>query len=118
MPFQPGRHVPQGLKPACLLAVGGTAEALHPSRQNPRLPGAPAVPFPKTIYETSSKTLAESEGARSGPREPRKAPPPFLPIQTKKERGLMPSGPFPFPPSSGEVVAIEVHHLVPRHHEV
>jgi hypothetical protein len=26
--FQPGRHVPQGLKPACLLAVGGTAEAV------------------------------------------------------------------------------------------
>jgi hypothetical protein len=74
--FQPGRHIPQGLKPACLLAMGGTAEA---------------VPFPKTIYETSSKTLAESEGARSGPREPRKAPPPFLPIQTKKERGLIPS---------------------------
>jgi hypothetical protein len=26
--FQPGRHVPQGLKLACLLAVGGTAEAV------------------------------------------------------------------------------------------
>src|SRR5713101_2663085 len=33
------------------------------------------------------KTLAESEGARSSPRQPRKAPPPFLPIQTT-ETGL------------------------------
>ncbi len=31
--------------------------------------------------------LPESEGARSSPREPRKAPPPFLPIQTT-ETGL------------------------------
>src|SRR5450759_2540640 len=36
--FQPGRPIPQGLKPSCSLALGGTAEA---------------VPFPKTIYETS-----------------------------------------------------------------
>ncbi|MGB9203579.1 MAG: hypothetical protein WCB94_06325 [Terriglobales bacterium] len=39
--LQTGRHIPQGLKPACLLALGGTGEA---------------VPFPQTIYETSSKT--------------------------------------------------------------
>jgi hypothetical protein len=41
--FEPGRHLPQGLKPACLLALGGTAEA---------------VPFPRTIYETSFRSFA------------------------------------------------------------
>ena len=39
-PFPVGRHIPQGLKPACLLALGGPAEA---------------VPFPKPIYETRYK---------------------------------------------------------------
>jgi N-methylhydantoinase A len=38
--FQLGRHVPQGLKPAFFPASNGTAEA---------------VPYPKPIYETSSK---------------------------------------------------------------
>src|SRR5450759_4684775 len=37
--FQLGRHVPQGLKPAFLQGLNGTAEA---------------VPYPKPIYETSS----------------------------------------------------------------
>ncbi len=50
----PEGHVPQGLKPAFLQDLNGTAEALHPSRRNPRLPGAPAVPHPKPIYENSS----------------------------------------------------------------
>src|SRR5215510_13898875 len=48
-------------------------------------------------------------GARSGASEPSKAPPPSLPIQTTGT-GLV--------PRSGQVVAIEVHHLVPRSHEV
>ncbi|MGD0791131.1 MAG: hypothetical protein ABR920_05105 [Terriglobales bacterium] len=39
--FPLGRHVPQGLKPAFFRALNGTAEA---------------VPYPKPIYETSSKT--------------------------------------------------------------
>jgi len=36
------------------------------------------------IYSVTSaiKTLAEREGSRSGSREPRKVPPPFLPIPT------------------------------------
>jgi hypothetical protein len=55
--FQPGRHIPQGLKPACLLALGGTAEA---------------VPYPKPIYETNSKTfiLRRSAPDRARPRVP------------------------------------------------
>ena len=39
--FQPGRHVPQGLKPACLLAVGGTAEAVP--FQNKAFPSTEAL---------------------------------------------------------------------------
>jgi len=39
MPFQAGRRIPQELKPAFLLAHGGTAEA---------------VPYPKPIFETRS----------------------------------------------------------------
>ena len=38
--FPLGRHVPQGLKPAFFRALKGTAEA---------------VPYPKPIYETSSR---------------------------------------------------------------
>src|SRR5208337_1197448 len=38
--------------------------------------------LPGHSVTSAIKTLAESERARSGPREPRKAPPPFLPIQT------------------------------------
>jgi hypothetical protein len=34
------RRIPQGLKPASLLALGGTAEA---------------VPFPNPVYETDSR---------------------------------------------------------------
>jgi hypothetical protein len=37
--FQVGRRIPQGLKPAFLLAHGGTAEA---------------VPYPRLIFETRS----------------------------------------------------------------
>jgi hypothetical protein len=40
MLFQNGDPGPQGLKPAFLLVLSGTAEA---------------VPYPKPIYETSSK---------------------------------------------------------------
>src|SRR5450759_4203720 len=55
---QPGRHIPQGLKPACLLALGGTAEA---------------VPFPKPFmkpallslrFPNASATLGRAAHAR------------------------------------------------------
>jgi len=36
------------------VGLGGTAEALHPIKPKPGLLGAPAVPFPKPICETSS----------------------------------------------------------------
>jgi signal transduction histidine kinase len=61
----PEGHVPQGLKPAFFRELDGTAEALHSSRRNPRLPGAPAVPHPKPIYEKSS--------GKAGPKNRRRA---------------------------------------------
>jgi two-component system cell cycle sensor histidine kinase/response regulator CckA len=61
----PEGDVPQGLKPAFLRELDGAAEALHPSRQNPRLPGAPAVPYPKPTYEKSS--------SKAGPKNRRRA---------------------------------------------
>src|ERR1019366_5073529 len=57
--FQPGRHIPQGLKPACLLAL---AARLKPCpSQNPF--------FPKHTYETNSKTFILRRPA-PGPRPP------------------------------------------------
>ncbi len=61
----PEEHVPPGLKPAFLQELNGTAEALHPSRRNPRLPGSPAVPHPKAIYEKSA--------GKAGPENRRRA---------------------------------------------
>jgi PAS domain S-box-containing protein len=50
----PEGHVFQGLRPAFLKELDGTAEALHPSGRNPRLPVVPALPNRKPIYEESS----------------------------------------------------------------
>src|SRR5208337_4371037 len=47
--LQFGRHVPQGLKPAFFQVLNGTAEA---------------VPYPKPIYETSSRTLLAQTSIR------------------------------------------------------
>jgi hypothetical protein len=49
--FQVWRRIPQGLKPAFLLAYGGTAEA---------------VPYPKPIFETRSKESAARVRAVTG----------------------------------------------------
>jgi tRNA uridine 5-carboxymethylaminomethyl modification enzyme len=48
------KGVPSGAEAQSLNGPSGTAEALHPSRRNPRLLGAPAVPFPIPICETGS----------------------------------------------------------------
>ncbi len=50
----PEGHVREGLEPAFLQHLNEAAEALHPSRRTPRLPGAAAVPHPKPIDENSS----------------------------------------------------------------
>jgi hypothetical protein len=46
--FQYGKRIPQGLKPAFLQTLNGTAEA---------------VPYPKPIYETSSNLKVKAGGS-------------------------------------------------------
>ena len=43
--------------------------------------------LPGHSVTSAIKTLAESEGAQSGPREPRKARPSVLPIQNNRNGG-------------------------------
>ena len=60
-----GNVVPQGLKPASLQALNGTAEALHPSKPKAGLLGTPAVPYPKPIYESSSNYETSAKAVRN-----------------------------------------------------
>ncbi len=57
--FADKKSGPQGLKPASLAVLDGTAEALHPSKRKPRLLRTPAVPFPLAVRGGMAEEAAE-----------------------------------------------------------
>ena len=61
------------------------------------------------------KTLAESEGARSGAAKQESATSDFADPKQQPQHQIDGSVLLP---GSGQVVAVKVHHLVPRRHEV